>query len=1345
MEKEMAGKLFFICKLFFRAMVSVILIVDLRAVTESAVRTSATIKNELAILLTQNTALMTPEQYAVWKKKIDDGLSYLKAVFPAAAQNYEQVVELKSEMYRVAHNLAQESLSKKKIDLTKENVSSQAIVKDFPQANQEFVAFNKALEKIKFFPEQIKNEITQLKLTLNGLPLFYSKLQEVDAVEDLFIELLAVGLITAEIKEDFYAQKNTIVQSISNGIAQVTQAVLSFSLKDANGLKTQVAFAEKLAKLDTVLKITSASWVDFDNYIGLFLGINDLLMAGFWQENDVLITVLSTVDKQIIDGIKKDLNTIINYNLNNSLPIGLYDQIVHYLKIFLGHIDRIVDDSSLEQNQYDFIDKKCDQLTDYLACMVEFESILLKHYNKKGIEITSIDTYGADELIVFLNTIKKKVDQHINTSVTSKKSELDGLLVTLEAASLAMHKVVNAFSNLIQDTIPNIGALYNEVQKTYNNYLSLVENKKIGGNEQDIFLKEYNDTLKDLDTEAVQFINKILAYMVAKENLPDINTWLKATVASYAKGVKKMNTLVTDGETKFKLYADLVKVLTDLFIKGVGLKGQTINFNKIVKRGLVDAKVMNECESYINMLFNTAKDSNGTVKGLVSRAIEAVDSLLLLAQEHMGSLDVLLVKAYQNQITPLVQLLERLFDMENVLVEPELQKFVKKNVANPFSSSDILAEAQALINPAYAQQFALKINAAKPVELQGAPSLAQDTLHLIESIKNDVVSKLATLKLPESLPSFAKEYSNLLEAEALYQDMKKDFSVKEKEEYKNKSVHAAESIDIAVIQVAFKVAEYSMQKGGLLEKQLAYIANLYVNFAKGQTSVLNIGNTQEFKTIVAQAQKIKQLFEAGLLPLKNINPAVLQLDIIKKNSTQLISFLNSMYDSSLDVKTKNAPVGSLNKLIATWVKFFEDWQKSVQKSTIEQIQKEQLQLKPALDLLVCYKDIVTVLQTVAKTIPIVHPDMSTDFVEKVQKMVDPAQAESLQEKQTVQTNKPLQSVPITINTGVDLEKSKEVNKSASLKDTKQNTSKIAVKKDSPVQVALDYFTKIKADFIQNVAKIDLAKLVIPSIQDLFAAIEKGKDSFEFDSALVTVTADQNAQVEKAYQELLLFAFQQAFSIGKTVLEKSNAELKDMLKEFKKLLKTYAQDQKKVADIKKDTSLKAIITRIQNMNNMWTLSLYQLIELKNRSVQGTINTLDGFLQQLNMLIDNTVKDNAYVGLLNQLIDQWQSFFNALLGYMKTLPVDKVILYQQELLFLQDVCTIIDKSVARINAIIDGKRIVVKKGTVSAAFGDILQKITKKENASAYAKGSTTQTEDNVQKALISLSDSMSKKK
>lgn len=1356
-RNKMAGRLFCICKFFFSLAIAAILIVDLHAVTESAVRTSVTIKNELAVLLTKNTALMTPEEYAAWKKKIDDGLTYLKAVFPEVAQNYEQAVELKSETYRVSHNLAQEPSSNKKAALTEANVSTTTIVKDAPQVSKELVVFNQALEKIKSFPQQIKNDLAKLKLTVDELPLFYSKLQEVDAVEDLFVELLAAGLITAEIKKDFYAQKDAIVQSISNGIAQVAKAVLSFALKDVSGLKAQVAFAEKLAKLDMILKITSAPWADLEHYIALFLGINDLLMAGFWQENDVLITVLSTVDKQIIDGIKTDLNAIVNYSLKDNLPIGLYDRIVHYIKIFLEQLDRIVEGASLEHSQYDFIDKKCDELTDYLACMVEFESILLKHYNQKGIELSAIDSYGADELVALLNTIKKKIEQHTNASVASRKTELDSLLITFDAASLAMHKVVNAFKNPVQDTIPNIGALYNEVQKTYNNYLTLVESKKIGGNEQDIFLKEYNDTLKDLDTQTVQFINKILEYIITKENLPAINTWLKATVSSYAKGIKKMNTLVTDGETKFKLYADLVKVLTDLFIKGVGLQGQAITFNIIAKRGLVDPKVMDQCESYINILFNTAKDANGSVKGLVSRAIEAVDSLLLLAQEYMSSLDLMLVKAYQNQIALLVSLLERLFDMENVLVEPEVQKFVKKNIPNPFSSSDILIEAQALVNPAYAEQFALKLSGSNTiVSQQNTPSLAQDIFQLLDSIDNDVLNKLATLKTPDTIPSFAKEYSSLIEAEELYQDMKKDFNSKEKDDYKNRSLKVAQSIDVAVIQVAFKVIEYVIQKGGLFEKQLAYIDNLYVNFAKGQTNVLSIGETQEFKTIMTQAQKIKQLFDVGLSPLKNISPVVLQLDIIKKNGTQLISFLNSMCDSSLDVKTKNAPVGLLNKLVATWLKFFEDWQKSVQKSTVVQIQQMQLQLKPSLDLLVYYKDMAIVLQTIATTIPILHPDMSLTFVETVQKILDTAQAQSfivasvdtstMQAKQAVQSNKQLESTPTTIDQSVVFEKSKEVSEPLSSKKTKQSSSnKEAVKKDLPAQAALEHFAKVKDDFVQSVTKIDLSKLVIPSVQDLFAAIEKVQASFEFDSALTAVTSDENTQVEKAHQELLLFAFQQAFSIGKTVLEKSNAELKDIIKEFKKLLKTYAQDQKKVADIKKDVALKTIINRIQNLNSMWTLSLYQLTELKNSSVNGTISTLDGFIQQLNLLIDNTVKDNTYVGFLNNFIDQWRSFFNALLGYMKTLPVDKVILYQQELLFLQDICNVIDKSVAKINAIIDGKRIVVKKGNVSAGFGDILQKITKKENAAQYSKESINQAATDVQKALISLSEAITKQK
>ncbi|RTL07020.1 hypothetical protein EKK58_02465 [Candidatus Dependentiae bacterium] len=1320
--------------------------IAVHALTESAVRKSDIIKNELAVLLAQNTAVMTPEQYTVWKKKVDDGLAYLKKTFPLITQNYEQTVELKAETYRVAHNLAQELSNNNTIDITKESLSTATSMQMEAKENKELVAFNNQLAKITAFPDQIKKELAQFKVTIDALPLFYANLQEVDTVEDLFVELLAAGLITPEIKKKFYEQKETIIQSISNAIAQVTHAVLLFSLNDASGLKAQVAWLGKVAELDTFATFSSGPWAEMDNYIALFLSLNDLLITGVWQEDDVLIKALPNVEKATVTSIKTTLNALVNNTQKNGLPAGLYDRLVFHVKKILDTIARILEDASLTSTDYDFIHAKCDTLTDYVACMLECETVLLKHYNKKEIELESVDLHGAESLITLLNSIKKRINDHIQAGDTRKQSELDNLLLTFEAASLAIHKVISSFVNPLQDTIPNIGALYDQVQKTYDKYLNLVESKKIGTSQQDIFLKEYNSTLKDLDTQTVQFINKILAYIMQKENLPEINNWLKATVASYAKGVKKMNTLVADDATKCKLYGDLIKVLTDLFIKGVGLKGQAISFKDIVKRGLVDAKIMNECESGINMLFNTAKDGNGVVKGLVSRAIEAIDSLLLLAQEYMSSLDVLLVKAYQAQIAPLVQLLASLFAMENVLVEPELQKFVKKQVPNPFSSSDILVEAQALINTADAQRFALALNSSSANSVQTVPSFAQDNLLLLESIENDVVSKLAALKLPDSIPSFAKEYNHLREAELLYQDMKKDFSIKEKDEYKNKSVHAAQSIDIAVVQVAFKALEYIMQKGGLLEKQLAYIANLYINFTKGQKGLLAIANTQEFKTILAQAQSIKSICDAALLPLKNIHPITLQFDMVKKSSAQLIALLNTIYDSSLDIKKNNAPVGLLNKLVATWLKFFEEWQKSVQKLTVAQVQKEQLQLKPALDLLICYKDIAMILQTIATTMPIVHPDMPVTFVDAVQKIVDPAQAQSLvissidtstmQAKQEAQNNKPLESAPVTVDTVSTVEQPKE---------KKQNSAKIDVKKDSPAQVALAYFAKVKADFIQNVAKIDFAKLVIPSIQGLFTSIEKGKDAFEFDSALATVSSDENTQVEKAYQELLLFGFQQAFSIGKTVLEKSNAELKSIIKDLAKVLKTYADDPKKVAGIKKDVALKNSITRIQAINSLWTLSLYQLTELKNRSVEGTINTLDAFLQQLNLLIDNTVKDNAYVGLLNELIDQWQSLFNVLLGHMKTLPVDKVILFQQEILFLQDVCTVIDKSIAKINAIIDGKRIIVKKGTVAAAFADVLQKITKKENAAQYAKGSTLQADSDVQKALISLSDAMSKKK
>ena len=96
-------------------------------------------------------------------------------------------------------------------------------------------------------------------------------------------------------------------------------------------------------------------------------------------------------------------------------------------------------------------------------------------------------------------------------------------------------------------------------------------------------------------------------------------------------------------------------------------------------------------------------------------------------------------------------------------------------------------------------------------------------------------------------------------------------------------------------------------------------------------------------------------------------------------------------------------------------------------------------------------------------------------------------------------------------------------------------------------------------------------------------------------------------------------------------------------------------------------------------------------------------------------------------------------------MKTLAVDKVIVYQKDLLFLQELCSVVDRMVDKINMVVDGKRITIKKGMISAAFSPLLEKITKKENASQYAKGSTAQVEGDVQRALIPLSEAVKQKK
>lgn len=1316
-------------------------IIEINGITESAVRKAENIKNELVGLLSQNTAVMTAVEYANWKKKIDEGFLYLKQTFPLIVQNYERAVRLKEETYQIAHS-GKSALSNEVLPLA---ASVPAVVNE--AAQEGIAAFNKALEKIGDFPNQIQDEMRRLELKSGLLPSLYLKWQEVEAVEDFFVELLRDGLINPKIKEDFYAQKDKVVKSISSGVADVTTSVLGFVLTDPHGLNAQLVFTAKLAQIDTLLKLSTASWLDVDGIIQLFLGMNDLLIEGFWQSNDMLITLLPHIAQSKVEGIKQRLNNIVNKTQSNGLPIGLYDQLIRNMKHFLQNVDSIVDSASVDMKTYDLINKVCYLLTDYIACMLEFESIILKHYNQKEIEIASIDSYSADDLIVLLQTIQKKIDKNTHADSIQKKQQLDDLLIIFEAASLAIDKVTNAFINPLNDDIPNVGVLYDQVQKNYDKYLVLIESKKIGQSEQDIFLKEYNATLKELDTKTVMCINKVLSFLVQKENLPDVNTWLKSLVASYAKGVKKINTLGSDSESKFSIYADLIKVLTGLFIKGFGLQGQSVSFKMIVKRGLVDTKIMNECEGYINTLFNVAKDQNGLVKGLVSRAIESIDSLLLLAQEYMSSIDILLVKAYQQQLVPLVALLERLFAMENVLVEPELRKFVLKNIQSPFSNSDILADAKILVDPEHAEQFALKKDTPtnKQAQVTMPSSFAQDVVAVLASIETDIVTKLAALKLPDLVPNFAEQYTHLVDAETLYQDMKKDFTLQEKEDYKAKSLKVSQSIDAAVLQVAFKVAEYLAKKGGLLEGQLAFIATFYISFIKGQAGVLNVENSTAFKAIVADAQKTLGLFNAAFLPLKHMSPSVLQADSIKKNATQLITILNGVLDSSLDVKTKNAPLGLLNKLVATWLAFFDAWQKSVQKLTIDQIKQQQEQLKPVLSLLSCYKDMVDVMQSIAVSMSILHPELSNTFVDKIKVVLDPASAQSLasatveqstmQPKQTASSADQLRAQAVTVPVDVATENKKS-----------SSSSNESGKKISPAAKALQEFATLKANFTDALGAFDTSKpSSVPRIQDLFVAIEKVKGSFEFDSALVAISADEEKQVEKVYQEVLLFGFEQSFTIGKRVLEKSNGLLSDITKDFEKILKAYAKDQKKSADITKDTSVKGVIDRIKAIDSSWAISFYQLAELKNHSVEGKVSTLEPFLQQLNILVDNTVKNGLYVGLLNELMDQIQTFFNYILSYMKTLAVDKVIVYQKDLLFLQELCSVVDRMVDKINMVVDGKRITIKKGMISAAFSPLLEKITKKENASQYAKGSTAQVEGDVQRALIPLSEAVKQKK
>lgn len=1006
----MYKKLMHYCKLFALIMSGISWNNPLFSLTESAVRTSENIKNELAVLLKKDTAAMSATEYAAWKKKVDDGLAYLMQVFPAIVPNYQRAVELREETYQVAHNISDKQLDK--------SASSEAIkapilgslINQAPvlmpttdQVGQDGLAmFNKALEKIKHFPEEIKTEVQQLQLKPGSLPLFYLKWQEIDAIDDLFAELLTTSTVNADMKKNYHDQRDLVLKSLSNGAADLCNAVLTFVLTHSNGLKAQLALSNVLAQIDTVEELTKGSWGDIEHAMFLFLPMNDLLQEGCWQDNDLLITLLPTINQDKVGAIKTNLNNMVNHTQKNGSAIGMYDQLVENMKKFLQNLDHVIDTASLNKTVYDLFDKQADLLTDYLACMLEYEGVVLKHYNQKGIEISSIDSYGAEELILLLNTIKQKIDAHSSSDAANKKGLIHDLLVTLDTAPVAMHKAVEAFVNPVTDTIPNIGALYGQIEKTYAKYLDLIHGQQIGTKEQDDFLHEYDKTLKDLDTQTIIFANKILTYIENQDNLQAINTWLKKLVSDYAKGTKKISTLSVDNENQFKIYAKLIQVLSLLFAKGVALEGQSTNLDTIVKRALVEQRVLTNFENHLNTLFNTAKDTDGVLKGLVSRAIEAIDSILLLAQEYMASMDVLIVKAYQVQITPLVQFLEQLFAMENELVVPELQKFVKKNVSNPFSSTTILEDARALIDPAHAESLAVHISTvsktnALPTQasLQGSSQFMNDILAVLDNVQHDVTTKLASVAIPNTIPSFADQYAHVVQAEELYHDAKQEFSTQDKDAYKLKSLQILQSIDTAVIQVALKVATFICQQGGLFEKQLAYIDTVRTKLKNGQTTVVDVVQSKDFAAVLKDAQLLQKICQKGFLSLKVINPAIFQLEAVKKDVGALNSLLNKMMDSSLDVKTKNAPNGLCDKLVAAWINFFDDWKQSVKKSTLDTIQQVQRQLKPILDLLSCYRTVINTLQEAAVVMPIVNKGIPSNFMDTIESMLNARNAASL--------------------------------------------------------------------------------------------------------------------------------------------------------------------------------------------------------------------------------------------------------------------------------------------------------------------------------------------------------------
>lgn len=1298
--------------------------------TERAYQNTIEAKKELVALLAQDTSKMELKYYVAWKEKVAQFLNQLASFVPDIKQKMESLIALKDSLFQASG--------------AKEN-KSEKVTEAKQMSSQSLQQLSTLIEQLKKMPSEIESDVKQMSLEKGVLPELAFYYLDLAGAHDFWLSLAQLNTVSKEDEQRFTGAYEKAQGALYEAVAGVATAVLHFLAQEKNGFALQAEGVNKIVSKLVQGKITETF---FDDATVARLGqmadhlvqLNALIMNGVWQTEDLLLAVLPSITKEKQSGIKMYLNMLVDSSLKNGISVGIFNTIISSWIVVL---------KKLEQYCSNLHDKKVikvfisglSQLGTYFAVLSETEQLLLLHASESSIAIGNPLNLseGVSEIIRLFNAVnqllvKTPLEQPVELLSPDKPLDLlgkknirtDDLILELRAIDTRFGKIVEAFSPE-KDVFLTLNPLFDEIEKNQKAFDTIVSQTTVSEKDKSAYQKVLTATLGNCDLSTFSYMNKVLLFLQTDAGFKDVAVWLDGLLKPYLKKSKKMSEFRLDNNTLFQTYVKLITVLQTLFSEAVLLKSQNGLLKNMFKRGLVDNKTVGNYSLHLNNLFNSNKRADGTCKGLITGMILLIYDLLDESKRVMAELDELVVKSFQQQLRPLVQLLELLYEFENELIVSKVYTYV--SLDNPYSDSEKLTEAKKLIDPNNASLFSLKVlpeqqkmtsssgqQDGKKVYPLVSDDFIEGLLETLESIKKDITVKTATILLPNSVPRFNEQEKHLLEVDQLYKEAKKDFIKEDRMYYKNLFLTVADLLNSAKVTVAVATLEFVAKEKGLLYQQLAYAVTLFSALKNGKKAELQLTQSASFKTAFTQLGQLVQLLHEGISDLLQLDPTYFAVHT-KEKDLLLLSIKKLFNDQKQ--QGKNVPLGLMHQLTALWDQFFKEVGVLFEKSSVESIKTFQEMMHPLLDYMIQLFECDNLFIDCAKRFGFSYPFLNDALLDAIEHMLDPLHAEQVGlQKSSTNDKKPSSTTNDSSGKTSDVPKNPTVEKQS-----------LPLKTQTAIQKKLEELQAL-------LLKMDIEKGIIPDLKTAVTEVHKLWTDYEVDSALQKVDANQEALLKKTYDEGLRSFGTMLVSLVKKSVEYLVSLKPEVERVYTVFETAYQKDKKIMKDSATNKELAAVLAVIKKFASVMEKTVLQVELLSDLS---GIKEADftALTVELEKLVNGTLVKGVAVGMVDILVGYAMDLVKKIIIHMKTVSETEVKAFQQNLLFLKEPFALCDKVFGKLCVLTKLKGLSLKNNQLTVQLSDYYAYITDQKKAAEFCKASADTQEIIIQRALTSL--------